>query len=119
MKLEIRTDPPPLREDLGGAIRVGPTRVTLETVLHAYKSGETPEEIVESFDTLSLADVYSVIGYYLRHQAEVDAYLAWVEDEEEAVFQRIASQPGYRELRERLLARRAALSDTMASSGQE
>ena len=30
MKLEIRTDPPPLREDSGGVIRVGPTRVTPE-----------------------------------------------------------------------------------------
>lgn len=28
------------------------------------------------FDTLDLADVYAVIAYYLRHGAEVDAYLA-------------------------------------------
>jgi uncharacterized protein (DUF433 family) len=111
MKLEIRTDPPPLREDLGGAIRVGPTRVRLESVLTLYKRGESPEEIVQAFDTLTLADVYSTIGYYLRHQDEVDAYLAWVEDEEEAIFRRIASQPGYRELRERLLARRAAMHE--------
>lgn len=107
MKLDIRTDPPPLREDLGGAIRVGPTRVTLETVIYAYKSGESPEQIVEDFDTLQLADVYSVIGYYLRHQSEVDAFLREAEAEAEAIRRKIESQPGYQEFRERLLARRA------------
>ncbi len=109
MKLEIRTDPPPLREDSGGAIRVGPTRVTLESVLTLYKRGESPEEIIEAFDTLRLADVYSVIGYYLRHQEEVDAYLQWSDAEAEAIRRKIESQPGYREFRERLLARRAAM----------
>ena len=111
MKLEIRTDPAPLREDLGGAIRVGPTRVTLETLLHAYKSGESPEQIVEAFDTLRLADVYSAIGYYLRHQAEVDAYLRESEAEANAIRRKIESQPGYHEFRERLLARRAAMHE--------
>lgn len=109
MKLEIRTDPPPLREDLGGVIRVGPTRVTLESVLTLHKRGESPEEIVEAFDTLTLADVYSVIGYYLRHQTEVDAYLQWAEAEAEAIRRKIESEPRYREFRQRLLARRAAM----------
>ncbi len=113
MTLEIRTDPPPLREDLRGAIRVGPTRVNLEIVLHAYKCGESPEEIVDAFDTLKLADVYSVIGYYLRHQIEVDAYLQHVEEEAEAIRREIESQPGYQEWRERMLARRAALRDSL------
>ena len=112
MKLEIRTDPPPLREDLGGAIRVGPTRVTLETVLHAYKSGESPEEIVEAFDTLRLADVYSVIGYFLRHRDEVDAYLEWIEEEEAAAFRRIEAQPDYQEWRARLTGLRGTARET-------
>ena len=109
MKLEIRTDPPPLREDLGGAIRVGPTRVTLETVLALYERGESPEEIVEAFDTLQLADVYSVIGYYLRHQAEVDAYLRKIDEKWEEIRRKNEADPAYREWRERLLARGAAL----------
>ncbi len=91
MKLEIRTDPPPLREDLGGVIRVGPTRVTLEAVVNAYKRGESPEEIVEAFDTLQLAVVYSVIGYYLRHKTGVDAYVQWAEAEAEAIRRKIES----------------------------
>ncbi len=111
MKLEIKTDAPPLREDLGGAIRVGPTRVTLRIVLFAYKQGESPEQIVDAFDTLQLADVYSAIGYYLRHQAEVDAYLRWSEAEADALRRKIEAQPGHREFRERLLARRAAMHE--------
>jgi hypothetical protein len=31
--------------------------------------------MVEQFPTLDLADVYAVIGYYLRHRADVDAYV--------------------------------------------
>ena len=112
MTLMIRDDPVPLRIDDGGAVRVGATRVTLETVLHGYRRGASPEEIAESFDTLKLADVYSVIGYYLRHQSEVDAYLQRVEEAANLLRQRIESQPGYQERRERLLARRAALSET-------
>lgn len=107
MTLTIRDDPVPLRIDDGGAVRVGPTRVTLETVLHGYRRGESPEEIVESFDTLKLADVYSVIGYYLRHQSELDAYLQRVEGAAGALRRSIESQPGYKAWRKRLLARRS------------
>jgi hypothetical protein len=80
-------------------------------VIYAYKSGESPEQIVEDFDTLKLADVYSVIGYYPRHQSEVDAYLREAEAEAEAIRRRIESQPGYHEFREHLLARRAAMHE--------
>src|SRR5947209_19786006 len=75
MSLNIHQDPPPIRLGEDGAVRVGPTRVTLETVIHYHSAGLTPEEIVESFDTLSLADVYATIGYYYRHKDEVDAFL--------------------------------------------
>jgi uncharacterized protein (DUF433 family) len=111
MRFTIRDDPVPLREDLGGAIRVGPTRVTLETVLSAYNQGSSPEEIKYQYPTLKLADIYSVIGYYLRFQSEVDAYLGYLQEEAEAIRRRIESQPGYQEWRERMLARRAALRE--------
>lgn len=112
MTLTIRADPVPLRVDAGGAIRVGHTRVTLETVIGFFNRGSSPEEIADSFDTLKLADIYTVIGYYLRHRAEVDAYLKHVDEEAETVRRKIESQPGYQEFRERLLARRAALRGT-------
>jgi len=119
MKLEIKTDAPPLREDLGGAVRVGPTRVTLESVLALYERGESPEEIVEAFDTLPLADVYSVIGCYLRHQAEVDTYLRQIDERWDEIRRKNEADPAYREWRERLLARRAAMRESGTSRGQE
>jgi uncharacterized protein (DUF433 family) len=59
-----------------GGIRVGGTRVTLDTVVAAFDSGATAEEIVQQYPSLTLADVYSVIAYYLRHESKVRAYLA-------------------------------------------
>lgn len=52
----------PLRTDENGAIRVGTSRVLRELVIHAYHHGETPKSIVDSSSSLSLADVYAVIG---------------------------------------------------------
>lgn len=40
-----------------------------------FEAGAAPEEIVEQLDTLSLADVYLVRGYCLRHADEVRKYL--------------------------------------------
>ena len=49
--------------------------MTLDTVVTAFLEGGSAEEIREQYPSLQLSDIYSVIGYYLRHQAEVDAYL--------------------------------------------
>jgi len=68
-------EPVPLNTDLDGVVRVGGTRVTLDTVVAAFRDGMTPEGIVEQFPALGLADVYSTIGYYLSHTDEIDAYL--------------------------------------------
>lgn len=65
----------PLETDADGVVRVGNTRVTLDTVIVAFTDGATAEEIAQQYPSLRLADIYSVIGYYLRHRAEVDAYL--------------------------------------------
>ena len=65
----------PLIEDSNGVIRIGRTRVTLLSVMNAYDDGATPEEIVQDFPALSLAEVYATIAHYLQHRAEVDRYL--------------------------------------------
>jgi hypothetical protein len=52
----------PLREEPPGVFRVGESRVLLELVLRAFQAGATPEAIVQSYDTLNLADVYAVIS---------------------------------------------------------
>jgi uncharacterized protein (DUF433 family) len=75
MTLTLSADPLPLRLDDGGTYRVGPTRVRLDNVVFAYNQGSSAEQIVREFPSLELADVHAVIGYYLRHKADVDAYL--------------------------------------------
>lgn len=75
MSLAIEAPPVPLRTDEHGVWRVGKTRVPLDTVVYAFNQGASPEEIVMSYTTLALADVYAVINYYLHNRAEVDAYL--------------------------------------------
>ena len=109
MAFTVQTETPPLREDADGALRVGDSRVLLELVIEAFDDGATPEAIVQRYDTLTLADVYGVIGYYLRHRSDVDAYLTLRWSRADEVRGRIErSQPDMSEIRNRLLARRRA-----------
>jgi uncharacterized protein (DUF433 family) len=112
MSLAVKISPLPLRADEHGVIRVGQTRVRLDTVIMAWRQRESPEQIVENFDVLDLADVYAVISYYLHHRAEVDEYMARNQQEGErlrAEHERRFPSVG---LRERLLARRDAARNT-------
>ncbi|HEX6799270.1 MAG TPA: DUF433 domain-containing protein [Ktedonobacterales bacterium] len=56
-----------------GELLVGASRVLLRTVIAARKVGQSPEEIRENFPSLSLAQVYGAIVYYLEHQDALDA----------------------------------------------
>lgn len=98
----------PLRTDAHGTIRVGNTRVTLSTVISCFDRGATPEAIVDSFNTLKLDDVYCVIGYYLRHEEEVKAYLKKERQEGEALQKSIEAELPPSPLRKRLLKRKHA-----------
>ncbi|MFN7973875.1 MAG: DUF433 domain-containing protein [Acidobacteriota bacterium] len=75
MPLLIEPQPISLSTDPDGVVRVGSTRVTLDTLVAAFHEGLTAEEIRKQYTSLDLADVYGAIFYYLRHQVEVDAYL--------------------------------------------
>ncbi len=119
MELEPATITVPLRRDPAGAIRVGETRVLLELVIRAFDEGKTPEAIVQSYDTLRLADVYSVIGYYLAQPAPIDEYLREREKAAESTRRKIeASQPVRSNLREILLTRAKAMEQQRATDGQ-
>jgi uncharacterized protein (DUF433 family) len=96
----------PLRLDAHGAIRVGRTRLLLDVVLHEFDSGATPEEIVDCYEGVDLADVYSVLTYCLRNRAIINDYLRRREAEAESLRRTIeAAQPARSSLRSRLLAR--------------
>ena len=96
----------PIRVDENGIIRVGNTRVTLDTIIARFHQGDTPEQIQQGFPTLKLADIYGLIAYYLDNQDEVDAYLQQQEKEAAEIRGEIeARQPKSAELRKRLRAR--------------
>ena len=106
MALAIEPAPVPLQTDADGVVRVGRTRVTLDTVVAAFEEGATAEEIVQQYPSLDLADVYSVIGFYLRHRFEVDAYLHQRQQQADAARAYSESRHDPSGVRERLLARK-------------
>jgi uncharacterized protein (DUF433 family) len=115
MNVTLEAIPVPLHDDGHGGLRVGPTRVSLESVWHLHQQGASPADIVRAFDTLQLADVLAVLAWALRHADEVDAYLKR-RDEEAAQIRRRLEEAGLTptreqsaELKAKLLARRKDL----------
>jgi uncharacterized protein (DUF433 family) len=81
MALALHPDNLPLRMDDDGTIRVADSRITLDVLIEDYESGISPEAIAQGLDCLQLADVYSVLAFYLRHREEVADYLRRREQE--------------------------------------
>jgi uncharacterized protein (DUF433 family) len=108
MALAIQAEPPPLREEPDGTVRVGGTRVLLDTVVAAFREGASPEQIAEQYPDLALADVYAAIGYCLRNRVAVDAYIAGRRQEADRLRTEIEGRIDPRGIRDRLLTRRAS-----------
>jgi len=106
----MTSDVVPLRTDVDGAIRVGRTRVTLDTVVSAFLDGATAEEIAFQYPSLDLADIYAVISYYLRRRVEVESYLQRRQRHAETIRKQNETRFDPTGVRERLLARRASES---------
>lgn len=106
MPLSPVTETVPLETDSNGVVRVGKTRVTLDTVVAAFCQGATAEEIAHQYPSLDLADVYQIIGYYLRRPTEVEQYLRERKAKAEAVRGQNEARFDPQGVRARLLARR-------------
>jgi hypothetical protein len=108
----------PLREEPPGVFRVGKSRVLLELVLRAFKAGATPEAIVQSYDTLNLADVYAVLSRYLAAPAPFEDYLRQCDEAAEETRRKIEEIQGPQDnLRAILLARAKAKEEERAQAG--
>jgi uncharacterized protein (DUF433 family) len=86
------------------------TRISLDSIVHAFHRGESPETICQNFELLRLEEVYGAIAYYLANQADIDAYLA-LQNEKWAEGRRTA-EPLPADLRERLMRARDELHTT-------
>jgi uncharacterized protein (DUF433 family) len=105
--LPLDPEPHPIRIDEGGTVRVGQTRVNLEIVIYAYQDGRSPEDIVESYPTLALADVYASIAYYLRHREAVERYMREEEAAAAEIRKKLEAMPENAAFRARAQARMA------------
>jgi uncharacterized protein (DUF433 family) len=89
------------------------TRISLDSIVYAFRRGESPETICQNFDLLRLEEVYGAIAYYLANQADIDAYLLrqnekWAEGKRN-------TEPLPANLRERLSRARDELHTTRLS----
>lgn len=108
-EIEPLTVKVPLHEDPPGVLRVGSSRVLLEIVLRAFRAGVTAEAIVQSYDTLNLADVYAVFSYYIAHPQAMNDYLRSRDEAAERTRAKIEeSQSSQQHLRDLIMTRARA-----------
>lgn len=71
-------------EQRDGGYWIKGTRISLDSVVYAFKRGAAPESIKRSFPLLSLEEIYGAITFYLAHEQQIDSYLEQSEKEFEA-----------------------------------
>ena len=94
-------------EERDGNYYVAGTRISLDSIVHAFRRGESPETICQNFELLRLEEVYGAIAYYLANQADIDAYL--IRQDEKWAEGRRNAEPLPAGLRERLMRARDEL----------
>ena len=62
-------------EQRNGGYYVAGTRVSLDSVVYAFRRGESPERIEYEFQALTLEQIDGAIAFYLANREMVDAYL--------------------------------------------
>jgi uncharacterized protein (DUF433 family) len=92
-----------------GVIRVGGTRVVLDSVIVAWEDGDSPESIRSAFPSLSLEEVYGAITWVLAHRDEVAGYMKRQLKTYETLRQRNMAQPNPARDRIRVALRQARL----------
>ena len=50
-------------------------RISLDSIVYAFRRGQSPESINRSFPLLTLEEIYGAIAFYLSNRAEIDDYL--------------------------------------------
>lgn len=94
-----------VRTDEHGVMRVGNTRVMLDSIIVAWEDGDSPESIRSAFPSLTLEEVYGAITWVLAHRDEAAAYMKRQLEIYETLRQRSLAQPN--PLRNRLRAQLA------------
>lgn len=72
----------------GGRPKIAGRRLSVEQIAVLTKQGLTPEEIVQEYDSLTLAEVHAALAYYYANIEEIEGYLA----EEKAEYERLLAE---------------------------
>ena len=110
MKRLSFTQTVPLVQESDGTVHVTDSRVTLDTLVGAFQKGATPEQVKDSFPSLSLQQIYATIAYYLEHEADVEAYLKLRREEAASTRNEIEAHQDTDGFRARIRARRQQLT---------
>jgi uncharacterized protein (DUF433 family) len=63
-------------EERDGGYYIAGTRISLDSIVHAFQAGESPEGILRSFPLAGpLVKIYGAITFYLENKEKVEAYL--------------------------------------------
>jgi uncharacterized protein (DUF433 family) len=68
-------------EQRDGGYWIQGTRISLDSIVHAFNRGVAPESIKRAFPLLTLEEIYGAITFYLARAQEIDAYLEQAEAE--------------------------------------
>lgn len=68
-------------EQRDGGYYIAGTRVSLDSIVYAFRGGESAETIQQNFDSLTLEQVYGAIAFYLGNQIEIDANIRQGEED--------------------------------------
>ncbi len=99
----------PLTTWKDGSIRFLNSRITLDVIVHQFKTGATAEQIQEDFPGVSLREIYGAIAFYLEHAAEVENYLRKRQSESEETRKFIEDNLPSEQFRAALRARKKEL----------
>ncbi len=60
----------------GGDACIAGTRVPVWVLAAMHKQGDTVEDVLEAYPSLTAAQVHAAFSYYYDHRAEIDAVIA-------------------------------------------
>jgi uncharacterized protein (DUF433 family) len=66
-------------EQRDGGYWITGTRISLDSIVYAFKPGAAPASRQRAFPLLTLEEIYGAMTFYLAHAQEIDTYLAQAE----------------------------------------
>ena len=80
MVAETKTDHPHIvrvERPAGEEAVIAGTRIAVWFIVRQLRTGDSPEDIVESLPHLTLAGIYDAMSYYHDHRAEIDPIIEY------------------------------------------